>query len=447
MKNSKKITIEIEKIVTGGYGLAHHKNDTYMVRGALEGEIVNIEPVCRKKNVIFATTDEVLKPSDDRVDSFCPYYGMCGGCVFQHMSYQKQIETKVALTKEILQRNADTVEPVVNKIFSSPQRHNYRKTAAFRVQDGKIGFFKENSHDLVQVRDCMIIDNSINDIIPRLEELARKYPTTIEINCIYSPYKNDLVLNVITSNKINNPGFIDKLLHRQRIKGITFMKQSDRKIYLRRGSDSTVFAENRYRFRVHSAAFMQNNLSVYDAFYSSVSQYLTRDDNAYAIDIYSGTGFFTLLLAEYFNTVVSVESDYYSYRNALKNRNDNGFKNIHAVNTSIEDPQLKEKIPLKEACHFNTALIDPPRNGLSQEAVDKIKSFLPETLIYVSCEPSTLARDINRLRPQYKFIETNIIDSFPHTKHIETVSLFKLDPSRPREKLSIKTSVKSNIYQ
>lgn len=436
MKKNKKIILEIEKIVTGGYGLAHDKTgQTYMVRGAIAGELVSVNETSKKKNIIFASVVDVLRESEHRVEPFCPYYGTCGGCVFQHISYEEQVNIKKELLADSIQRLGGISDPLVASAVKSNENKNYRISVTFKVQDGKVGFFQENSNDLVVVDYCPIINDAVNNVIPRLNDFAKKYKTIEEIRCLYSPEKGDLILDFKTTNKINNPNFFDKIVNRHHIKGISLTR--DAKTYTRRGEDSTTIKENNYMFRVHVRSFIQNNPNVYDGFYSTTSKYLRRNDGM-CLDLYSGIGFFTMLLAEYFNTVVGVEADYFSYRNSLKNRNRNCFNNIHLVNATVEDPELLEKIPLKEGYHFDYVLVDPPRSGLTKEAAARIKEFLPEKLIYVSCEASTLARDIKRLAPHYNFVETNLIDSFPYTKHIESISLFERNEDRPREKLKIK---------
>lgn len=438
----RKTIVEIEKIVSGAYGFARDKKgNTYMVRGALEGEIVSIEEVVKKKDVSFCKVVEILKESEHRVEPFCEYFGECGGCVLQHASYEHQIDIKAQLLEEAISREGGIDNPIIKKKIKSAPETNYRLTCTFKTANGKVGFHKENSNDLVPVKECKIINNAINDIIPKLNELAEKYETLHEIKCLYSPKKNEIILSG-TSNykkhKINNPSAFERVVSRNHIKGVTLHLGNDWKNYFRKGEDSTSIQSGPYEFRVHVRSFLQNNANVFDGFYHCVSQYLRRNDDAIACDLYSGIGFFTLLLSEYFPTVVGIETDYFSYRNALKNRNTNDRKNIHFVNAPVEDEELMSKIPIKEGFHFDTMLVDPPRAGITNEAIAKIKEFLPNTLIYVSCEATTLARDIKRLAPQYTFIETNLIDSFPHTKHIESVSLFKLNPDRPREKLQIK---------
>lgn len=436
----RKTIVEIEKIVSGGFGIAHDKKgNTYMVRGALAGEVVSIEEMYHKKDVSFCKVVDILKESEHRTTPFCEYYDECGGCVLQHANYEHQAEIKAQLLKEAIEHFAEIDNPVINKVINSSPNENYRLTATFKVNEGKVGFHKENSNEIVEINECKIINNALNDIIPRLKEFAQKYNTIDEIKCLYSPDKNSIIINCNTLNKINNPGFFEKIVSRNHIKGILLNKENNWKSYFRKGDDSTSIKIGNYDFRVHVRSFLQNNPNVYDGFYHCVSQYLKREDNKIACDLYSGIGFFTLLLAEYFSTVVGIETEYFSYRNSLKNRNINKFKNIHFINSPVEDEELLEKIPLKEGFHFDTMLVDPPRAGISNEAIDQIKQMLPYNLIYVSCEPSTLARDIKRLAPQYDFIETNLIDAFPHTKHIESVSLFKLNPDRPREKLQIKT--------
>jgi 23S rRNA (uracil1939-C5)-methyltransferase len=442
------VTLETEKIVSGGYCLAKDKSGlTYLIRGACPGEVVKVRVVQDKHSVVFADTVEVLRASPDRATAFCKHYGTCGGCVLQHLSYEAQVSAKRAIVEELLKTEGKIVEPKIASVSASTPDTGYRCSVSFNVKDKHVGFFKEGTNDIVPLEECPVLADALSGILPRLNALAEKYPTITAIDCLFSDEDTSIVLNVITTNRINNPDLFDKLVGRDHIKGVMVTKTGDESAYFKRGDDAVTITAGDHPLLIHVKAFVQNNPNVYTAFYAAVSKYLRREKEK-GFDLYSGIGFFTVLMAEYLDKVIAVESEYYSFRNSIANRKENKFEQkIYAINERVEDPELLTKCKQPEGTRFKYVLIDPPRIGMTEQAVETVKKILPEVLIYVSCDPATLARDISRLAPQYTFVETNVIDAFPHTKHIETVSMFTLNPDRPRPKLTAKATSAANNFK
>jgi 23S rRNA (uracil1939-C5)-methyltransferase len=383
--------LEVEKLVYGGDGLIRHEGQVVLTPFTIGGERVDVEIEKAKQGVARGKLETVTVPSELRVTPDCEYFGRCGGCHYQHISYEGQLAAKTAILAETLTRVGKLKDlPEIEVISGKPW--GYRNRAQFHVLNGKLGYLQRGSHKLCAIESCPISSPMINRAIASLNRMLkdRRWPKFVKSLEVFTN-EEQVQVNIMEYDQPVAKRFFEWC--EEEIPGL-------------------VTGPLEYgRFRVSHGSFFQSNrfLAQRMAEYS-----IEGASGKSAIDLYAGVGLFTLPLAEKFETVMAVETGTGAIRDLEFNAQRAGLK----IDTSVGN--VDEYLARREDT-ADFVLADPPRTGLGKMVTHRLSELKPERVVLVSCDPATLARDLAALE-DYKLESLALVDLFPQTFHIETVA-------------------------
>jgi len=389
--------LTVEKLVYGGDGLSRADRQVILTPFVLAGEQVEVEPGETRSGVMRAALLRVAMASPDRVPAPCPYFGTCGGCHYQHASYEAQLKTKLAILRETLERVGRVPPPDEIPVISG-EPWGYRNRAQFHIQDRKLGYRARSSHKLVPIDQCPISSPKINECIHTLNRMLRdgRWPKFITLLEVFTN-EQQVQLNVLEAGQVVAKRFFEWA--GQELGGLV---------------DGPLEYDG---FRVSPNSFFQVNRFLVEQMAQAVVGDAQGD---HALDLYSGAGLFSLPLARQFGQVTAVESGSGAVRDLEFNAAHSGVR-VRAVGAHV-DAFLRT---IETRPDF--VLADPPRTGLGKEVVGKLAEWKPERITLVSCDPSTFARDLAGLMGAgYGMDELTLIDLFPQTFHIETICKLRL---------------------
>ena len=392
--------VKILRLNNEGEGIASIDGKLCFIKGALPNEIVNIEIIEDKGNYFIGKLLNVVTPSENRVIPKCPYYDKCGGCELMHLSYPNTLEFKKDKVKGIFKK---ICELDINPEIYSFNELNYRNKVTLKVSNNELGYYEEKTHNIVDIDNCLLLDNKINEVITTLRSFIQNKDHNI----------TEIMIRVI-SNEIMisfdnlNPVYKDELLS-------LFHNES---IYINgeliSGNKSLIETIEDYKFYVSPESFFQVNTITFKELYKYVISKLDNEETA--LDLYSGTGTISILMSKYFNKVYGIEVSHSSIIDANENLKLNEITNVEFIEGKVED-----KIVLLKELKVDTVIMDPPRSGSDNKSLTSIMKINPRKIIYISCNPVTLARDYNVLKEQYDLKSIDLFDMFPETSHVETV--------------------------
>jgi 23S rRNA (uracil1939-C5)-methyltransferase len=389
--------VTIEKLVYGGDGLSRGEGQVTLTPFVLPGEQVEIEPGESRSGVLRAGLRSVVEASADRVPALCPYYGKCGGCQYQHATYDAQLRAKRAILEETLQR-VGRVTPPSEIALISAEPWGYRNRAQFHIEQRKLGYRMRGSHKLIAIEQCPISSPKVNECIVALNRMLRdaRWPKFISQIEVFTD-ETQVQINVLEAGQVVAKRFFEWAA--EEIPGFV-------PGVLEYGG-----------FRVSPNSFFQVNRFLVERMAEAV---VGGTAGEHALDLYSGVGLFSLPLARQFAKVTAVESGSGAVRDMEFNAARAGVK-VHAVGAIVD-----EYLRTMEA-RPDFVLADPPRTGLGKTVVNKLVEWKPERITVVSCDPSTFARDLAGLMAGgYQVEELTLIDLFPQTFHIETICKLRL---------------------
>jgi 23S rRNA (uracil1939-C5)-methyltransferase len=404
------IELTVTTMAHGGAALGRHEGRVVFIRGAIPGETVRAEITEDKERFAQAHVVEILTPSPDRVVPRCPHFPECGGCQWQHIEYERQLELKTEIVRDQLQRIAGLPDPSVHPTLASPSPWGYRNRITFGVsQTGQLGFKRAGSHEIVPIVECHIAD-------PRLmvvyDDLDLNLPNLVQMTLMAGTDPDDLLIAFETEKDEPPRLSVDFPI------SCVHLVSGDQRIPVNLIGNNHVtqrVAGNVYR--VSAGRFFQVNTAVAELLIEQVLEWLDPTPNDTVLDGYCGVGLFTLPLAERADAVIAVELDPGATEDLILNLDE--IDNVEVIEGPVESvlPDLAGAEPLQ------AVLLDPPRQGLDISVVDALVADGPPKIIYVSCDPATLARDVKRLaRGGYVLQAVQPLDMFPQTYHIETVS-------------------------
>jgi 23S rRNA (uracil1939-C5)-methyltransferase len=432
------ITLTIESLAYGGDAIAHLEDGrAAFVRGAVPGDTVEAEVTEDRGRFVRAETVRVLDPSPDRVEPPCPYFGTCGGCSWQHVSYQAQLLAKRRMVVDALSRigRVEGAEDLVAQPVPSQAEYGYRNKVEFVVDVSsgrpRLGFHRAGSEEFVQVEECLL-----------LPEKYRRAPKALGGALRYIAGEQDLGLSRVALRVAANTRDVEVALWaapgpfprrpvattlgqalrmtslvRVLVKGPT----KERKI----AGIEVLSGKGAWRERllgttmtISAPSFFQVNTGAAESLVSLALDALRADGSDRVLDLFAGAGTFTLPLAEKAGEVVAVESASSAVRDLRRNLEDEGlWADVIGGDAGRELPSIG---------HVDLALVDPPRAGLQGEALAALVATNARRIAYVSCDPSTLARDAAGLAKHgYTLVRATPIDLFPQTYHVETLAAFK----------------------
>ncbi|MEN6533666.1 MAG: class I SAM-dependent RNA methyltransferase [Bryobacteraceae bacterium] len=393
--------LRIEKLVYGGAGLGRIEGRAIMAPYVLPGELVEVEVKRERPGMAEARVIEIVTSSPDRIAPACPYFARCGGCHYQHCSYEYQLAQKTAILREVFERIGKLEAPEEIVVLSG-QPWEYRNRAQFHLDAGRIGFLEAGSHRLCPVEQCPISSPRINEALARLHKMAgdRRFPRFVHSIELFTN-EEVVQLNVLETDKPVARGFFTWCA--EQIPGA-----AEGVLDYRAGGET---------FRVGHRSFFQVNRFLIDSFIDCA---IEGASGGWALDLYAGVGLFSLPLARRFEKVVAIESNTSAVRDLEFNATRAGLS-IEAQRTAAEEFLAT----LGTTPDF--VLADPPRAGLGKRATGELLRLRPPRLTIASCDPATLARDLAvLLGGGYQIEKLTLADLFPQTYHIETVTHLKL---------------------
>lgn len=394
--------IDIEKLDDFGRGIGYIDGKITFVPNTVPGDIVNINIIKEHKKYNEATIDNFIKYSEDRVKPPCPYFTKCGGCTLQNLSYENTINYKLNKVKNIFNKNRIDINP---EIISNPNPYNYRNKISLKVVDTKIGFYLNNTHNIIEIDECLIANPAINECINYIKNF-----NIINGNVIIRCNQNAEILIIIESQD-NLTIDIELLKKKIKLVGIII---NNKTFY---GKNYLFERINNILFKVSYDSFFQVNPSVASKLFQIVKDNISLNDKV--LDLYCGVGTLSLNAASKALSVTGIEIVPNAILNAMFNASLNDLSNVHFVLNDVSDAITKIKLD------FNKVIIDPPRAGLTRETIDILLKINPTSIIYVSCDPQTLVRDYKLLSDIYEIEKSYILDMFSYTYHVETVLILK----------------------
>ncbi len=403
------ITLKLDSMAHGGDAIGRHDGRAIFVPYAIPGEQVRAEIIDERKRFARAKVIEVLEPSPARVEPRCPYFGYdkCGGCQWQHIDTAVQTRMKGLVTVDQLQRIGKFEIPLVFEPIPDEVGWGYRNHALFRVdRDGRLGFLAARSHNVYPIKDCLILHPLLSKL---LQSLDMVYPELEWLELRAGTATSDLML-LLQAKEEESPSLnVDFPL------SIVQIRHDDAVAPLI-GLDFIVEHVHDREFRISATSFFQVNSAQAAQLVNIVMGALDLKGHEHVLDAYCGVGLFTAFVAGEADSVTGIEVNPPAVVDAHHNL-------AHVDNvTLLEGPVLTMIHEVNRK--IDAALVDPPRAGLEPQVVDALVEHSPERIVYVSCDPATLARDCSRLvKHGYSLEWVQPVDVFPQTYHIENVAL------------------------
>ena len=392
---------KITSLNNQGLGICYVHNKITFVYNTLIGDVVDIEIIRTTSKYNLAKVKNYLKRSDSYKASFCKYSSTCGGCNFLNMSYEDTLVYKREKVEHVLKKFANIDEYVA--IVSSDNRYNYRNKITLQVQNKEIGYYTYNTNEIVAIDSCLIAKDSINQIIPILKEFNVNNGKII-IRCNYI---DELLIHIITDDRVKVPTNLPS-----NIKGIVVNSKT---LY---GDNFLIDKIGDKYFKLSYDSFFQVNNYVSSIIFDLIDKHILKDENI--LDLYCGVG--TLGLSTYIKDkkLYGIEIVENAINNAIYNAKHNSVVNYDYKCGKVED-QINRYINE----NIGVVIVDPPRKGLDKKALNSILAINPKQVIYVSCDPITLARDLKVLKEEYTIKEVKVVDMFPNTYHCESVCILE----------------------
>ncbi|RTZ69733.1 MAG: RNA methyltransferase [Aquificaceae bacterium] len=428
-ENSKVIELKIDKIVAGGKGLGRYQNKVYFVKYTAPNEVVRAKVLKEKRDFGEAKLLEVIIPSSQRTEPLCPHFGVCGGCQLQHLEYSSQLEQKVEIFKEQLTRIGKIKEIPPVEAISSPQPYGYRIRVRFHLQGGKLGFVEdetvaqEGERKLIDIDTCPVLHPKLNELIPVLKKVSASFKHLKEAQVTYSPSRDEALVKLISEKRISKEELkkIKEEFMPPWVVGIGSYRRVGRELIRLdfAGRDYTFITAGGFTYRVTAESFVQNNYLLWEEFIRLVTP---QEKRGYCLDTFCGIGFFTIPFSKKAFFVEGSDMNNFAIADAEYNARINGSPNTLFTRAT---PSMHMKKHLDK--EIDTVIFDPPRSGLDKRDLQILKELKPDRIIYVSCNPSTLARDLAKILSwgDYTYEKAYVIDLFPQTAHIESVNFLK----------------------
>lgn len=404
------LTFRVEAPVYGGYTIGRD-GKVIFIKGAIPGEFVEIAIKETRKDYSVAEVTRVIEPSEFRRKPPCPYFGLCGGCQLQYIQYERQVTIKEEILKESLQRIGGI--QIENLSSLTDNEFFYRYRVQFKVsRDGEIGFFREGTRDIVPISRCLIVTEPINTLLSKLKDIDLR--GLKELHVISGDSQSILIRGSIRDETV-------QALLDSGVSGIAFENGDSI------GKDYITLDYEGLKYTLTPWGFFQGHWSLNKKVISLILERLSPLENKKVLDLYSGAGNFSLPIAKMASEVIAVEDNPYAIEDGRRNLIINGIKNCLFIQSPVEDIfKDKRKARILEERRYDIILLDPPRPGLSSETCKRIIDLGSERIVYVSCNPSTLARDLRKMKERYDIESVYMVDFFPNTYHIEAVVFLRL---------------------
>ena len=448
VEKDKEYIFNIEALGYEGERTAKIEGYPVFIPGALIGEKVKVIITKVKKNFAYGNLLEILEECDDRRVPDCKSYNVCGGCTAQHLSYEGQLDFKFSRVKDCIRKIGGLDDSIVKYPIGMKNVYRYRNKVQFPVGmvNGKlsIGFFSEKSHEIIDMDTCLLQDEETEQIIAIIRKWMNDYSIMpakndgkffkkglirhIVVRRAFNT--NEIMVILVTTNK--EIPYIEKLIETLNSKNCAIrsivqnINDKDTNLVMGEkcitlwGADYICDYIGKYKFNISPLSFFQVNPVQTEVLYNKALEYADLNGDEVVFDAYCGTGTISLFLSQKAKMVYGVEIISQAIDNAKVNAEINNVKNAQFYVGKSEEiiPQL-----IKDGIIPDVIVVDPPRKGCDSKLLDALGKAKPRRIVYVSCDPSTLARDLKYLESHgYKTQEIQPVDMFPMTKHIENVA-------------------------
>lgn len=447
LRKNDDIEINIDGMSAEGSGVGHYDGQAVFVNATAMGDVISAHIIKAKKNYAVGKINKIITPSDDRVLSECPVSEKCGGCCFRHISYDAELKVKEQKVKDAFLRIGH-LDVGISPIIGSPETDRYRNKAQYpvgsdtRSNSPLIGFYAQNSHRIIPCKDCLLQPEIFKDILETVEnwivdfkvsvydELSGKgllrhiyirrahftgeVMVCLVINDEGIPHEKELIDDL----KSAIPNFKTFVININKSNTNVIMGDTCKTLYGDGFITDTLLG---CKFKISPLSFYQVNSEQCETLYKKAAEFADLHEDEFLLDLYCGTGTIGLTMADRVSKLIGVEIIDDAVKNAKENAKVNGFSNAEFF---CGDALLIAKKLKDENTKPDVILIDPPRKGMGDGLVDTVNDMEPKRIVYISCDPATLARDCARLSDLgWRVKEVQPVDMFPHTAHVETVVL------------------------
>lgn len=380
-----------------GRGVAKVGDKVIFVEGALPKEVCSITIQKEKKNICEA--EVIKKYTSKSIIPVCPYYSECGGCNLMHQDYQEQNQFKEQEIVTLLHKFAK-IDVKVLPIISGPSLHYRNKIILHHL-----GLYKKESHDVINIKECLLVHPKINEMIKRIITFQKEFGG--EFNEVMIRHSNQDETLISVDGSINVDRFLDEFKDVEclLVNDMVLTKQN----YIRDKIEN-------FTFGIYKKSFYQVNRFLTAKLYEEVIKHFKDKNIENVLDLYCGVGTLTQLISPYVGFVTGIEVVEEAIKSAKIMAKENNIKNVDFICGKVEDYIDSFK-------GIDAVIVDPPRSGLDKKTIDTLLKIEAGTIVYVSCDPVTLARDVNILKEKYEIVSVQPVDMFPNTHHVECVSV------------------------
>jgi 23S rRNA (uracil1939-C5)-methyltransferase len=452
LRRGERFEASIDDLAYGGRGVGRLGSLVVMVAGSVPGDRVRARVTRMRRSFAEAEVEEVLEPSALRVEAFCSHNDLCGGCRIQELAYPDQVRLKAKQVEEALRRIGGFSQPPMEEPIPSPQTRFYRNKMEFSFggepESLRLGLHPAGDfRDVFQIEECHLLSERSNELVGWVTREARDAGLAP-----YDQKRHEGFLRFLTVREAKNTGQTmvaftttsDDGQDREALLDLAVRMResfpevhsvvrqiSDRRAGVAAGEREEVLAGERtieevlggYRFEISARSFFQTNTVQAENLYGKVLEYAAPSGEGVALDLFSGTGTISILLSDRFRKIYGVESNPDAVSDAVRNARLNGVETCEflqaEVREALEQPPLAFVRP-------EVAVVNPPRAGVHPSLIPRLVRVQPQRIVYVSCNPTTLARDLQALGGEgYEFRRVVPVDMFPHTAHVESVVLME----------------------
>lgn len=426
-------------ISSEGKGIIKFFNETIFVDALLLNEVAEVEILYRSKGIAFGKIVRLIEKSKDRINPLCPISTSCGGCCFQNATYEYELKYKKHKVEEDLKRIGGINFPV-NDVIGMSEPYHYRNKIqvpfSYNGRDIVYGFYKANTHKIISTDECNIEDVRAKEILKEIKYLMKsmKIPPYIEdsgyglirhVLIRTSLHFNEVMVVIVTTKEEfpSRNNFVKSLVNK--FKYITTVVQNinsrdtnvilgekERIIYGKGYIQDSILGIN---FFISSKSFFQVNPYQVEKLYTKAFEFASLNKNDVLLDAYSGIGTIGLIASKYVKQVVQVEKEPSAVKNALESIKRNNINNVKVINKDCTEYLLMTDDK------YDVVIIDPPRKGSTIQFIEALKKIAPKTIVYISCDPATLSRDLSYFIDKYEIKEIQPVDMFPRSFHVESI--------------------------
>ncbi len=438
MYKNEEYIVECTSYTSEGLGVVRIDDFVFFVPGFIKGEIAKIGITAIKKNHGYARIIEIIQASNNRIEPRCSIHKLCGGCDLQIMNREEQNYLKMQKVRDAFLANAK-MEIDLEPIIYSNHEYEYRNKVQVPVQyvDGKtkMGFYKKRSNEIVEFEYCCIQSELSNKISQKIKHLIAQYTLSKNIRHVlikHAHLTNEVLVCLVLREYPFEKSeiFIDELITSYpEIKSLSVIVNRKNNNVILDGKEILLYGKPYIeeklldkKFLIHAKSFFQINPYATELLYNKALEYADIKGEEVVVDLYCGTGTIGILASTKAKKVYGIEIVSDAIKDAKENAKINNIKNIDFYNM---DAKEGAKALLRSNIKVDVIIVDPPRKGLSKEVIEAIIEINPKRIVYVSCDPGTLARDINILKDNYNVEKIQPVDMFPQTTHVETVVLLQ----------------------